>query len=528
MFVRRLYSATLLGVLAAAGTATAQETPGYAQPGEYWQSSGVVEVAPLRDDAVPHVALVQDAKTQTVVEGSTTQAATAGNRAGAAYNMATAPPPAPKKKKKKGNPVASSHKVLFFDNNFSYLDDPGFKGEPGLGDGLKRMKLGPDGQFGTLDIGGQYRARYHSENGMNKGSQRFIDNSDSFMLSRLRMYANWEATDYLRFYVEGITADSFGHNLPLRPIDRNSGDFLNLFTDVQLTDELGVRVGRQELLYGAQRVVSPLDWANTRRTFEGVKAMWRPGDWKIDAFYTNPVMINRHARDVANYEQAFYGTYATYGGIENVTFDAYYLGFENELTDLSIHTFGSRVLGSVDNWLYEVEGAYQGGAAAGAFADQDAGFITAGLGRKMPDMPWSPTAWVYFDYASGDAAGGDFNSYNQLFPLAHKYLGFIDAVQRSNVESVNFLLTCAPTKKTKLLLWYYLIQSNSGAPVPAIGGTPAQNQGRDLGQELDIILSYSICPRSNILFGYSHFWAGGKINNPEDADFFYCQWQTNF
>jgi hypothetical protein len=39
---------------------------------------------------------------------------------------------------------------------------------------------------------------------------------------------------------------------------------------------------------------------------------------------------------------------------------------------------------------------------------------------------------------------------------------------------------------------------------------------------------YCIGPRSNVLFGYSHFWRGDKILAPEDADFFYTQWETNF
>jgi len=531
MFAQGIYSATILGALAAAGVASAQEAPYYISGDTQKINPQVIDQPPARQPqapvvhSVPHVALLQDPAAQQT-QGSTSQLADPQGGAGASYPAAPPRPPAPPKKKK-GNPVATSHKGVFYDNQFNYLDDP-TNTASGLGDGLKRMNVGPNGEFGKLDIGGQYRMRYHSERGMNKGAQRFINNSDDFLLSRLRLYANYEATDYLRFYAEGITADSFGHNQPLRGIDRNSGDFLNAFVDVQLTDDLGVRVGRQELLYGAQRTVSPLDWANTRRTFEGVKAMWTPGDWKIDAFLTNPVTINRHARDQANYDQQFYGTYATYGGIDNLTFDAYYLGFDNQIAGFSLHTFGSRILGSHGDWLYEIEGAYQGGDAAGAGIDQDAGFATAGIGRKLPALPWSPTAWVYFDYASGDHAGGDFNGYNQLFPLAHKYLGFIDAVQRSNVESVNFLLTCAPTEKTKLLLWYYMFQSNSAAPVPSIGGTPNQNTGKDLGQELDIVLSYKICPRSDILFGYSHFWTGNKILNPRDADFFYCQWQTNF
>jgi len=79
-----------------------------------------------------------------------------------------------------------------------------------------------------------------------------------------------------------------------------------------------------------------------------------------------------------------------------------------------------------------------------------------------------------------------------------------------------------------LLFWYYHFQSNSAAAVPAIGGTPSQNNGRHLGDELDIIARYTINPRSNILFGYSRFWRGSKISAPQDADFFYTQFQMDF
>ena len=50
---------------------------------------------------------------------------------------------------------------------------------------------------------------------------------------------------------------------------------LNLFADIKLGQFLNgpayLRVGRQELLYGSQRLISTLDWVNTRRTFQGIK-----------------------------------------------------------------------------------------------------------------------------------------------------------------------------------------------------------------------------------------------------------------
>ncbi|MDH3717447.1 MAG: alginate export family protein, partial [Planctomycetota bacterium] len=264
------------------------------------------------------------------------------------------------------------------------------------------------------------------------------------------------------------------------------------------------------------------DWANTRRTFEGVKILYQSCDWSIDAFFTHLVTVEPFELDEADYDQPFYGVYAVYKGLSDATLDLYYLGYDNQVRSFSLHTFGARLNGERDDWLYEVEGAYQGGDAAGfATGDQSDGFITAGLGRKlMPGHSWKPTLWFYFDYAS--------ENYNQLFPLAHKYLGFIDAVQRSNIISPNILLTAKPTDKLSLLLWYYHFESATDAPVPSIGGTPPQNARRNFGDEIDLLAKYKINARNDVLIGYSHFWRGSKIANTNDADFAYVQWTMNF
>ena len=445
------------------------------------------------------------------------------------------------KKKDKVNPCTTSHKGLFYANDFSYLKDPCNKYEC-LGDCLKLMPVDRCGRWGTLDVGGQLRLRYHHEKGMGSspGATRFQDTENDFMLSRVRLYTNWKVNDNIRFYAEGIYADVTGSENTYIPrgIDTNYGDLLNLFVDVKLTDKTTVRVGRQELLYGAQRTVSPLDWANTRRTFEGIRVLHKSGDWSVDGFYTNFVPVVDNQFDEADYDRSFYGVYSTYKACENHSMDLYYLGFDDERpgsisSDFSLHTTGLRMWGKTDSgWLYELEGAPQFGRQSGLGADHMAGFCTAGIGRKL-DMPWNPTVWLYYDYASGQVMGGDFNRYNQLFPLAHKYLGFIDATQRANIESPNLLVKMAPHKKVDLLIWYYHLMANqAGDIVPSIGGTPAQSTtSTDWGDELDLIVKYKINPRSNILFGYSHFWAGNKITpagGAVDADFFYTQWTMNF
>jgi hypothetical protein len=55
-----------------------------------------------------------------------------------------------------------------------------------------------------------------------------------------------------------------------------------------------------------------------------------------------------------------------------------------------------------------------------------------------------------------------------------------------------------------------------------------------VGQELDTTLQYQINPRADVLFGYSHFFAGSfvKATNPKgvsgNADFYYSQWSYHF
>ncbi len=443
-------------------------------------------------------------------------------------------PPAPK-------PWTTAYKPVFYDNDFKYLRDPNYS-DYHLGEELKQMPVGECGDCGTMDVGGQVRLRYHYEKGMGQdiagpGTQRFQDTEHDFLLSRVRLYTNWRVDETTRFYVEGIFADvtdDGGTYMP-RIIDRNWGDFLNCFVDY--TPEAGttLRVGRQELIYGAERLISPLDWANTRRTFDGVKVMLSNDEWKVDGFYTYYVPVVPNELDEADWDQPFYGVYATYGGCEHDKLDLYYIGYDNKnpgtiTSDFSLHTLGSRLYGDRGDWLYDAEGGVQVGRQSGLGLDQEAGFATGGIGRKLPQYPWKPTIWFYYDYASGNFPGDDFNRFNQLFPLSHKYFGFIDAVQRSNIEAPNVLLTMKPEENWDLLFWYWRFIADSASDiVPSIGGTPNQSLTRThFGDEIDILAKRTLSARSNLVLGYSHFWRGNKILAPEDADFVYTQWEVNF
>jgi hypothetical protein len=432
--------------------------------------------------------------------------------------------------------VAGAYKTLFYDNDFNYLCDPCYCGWH-LGENLKRRAVT---DCIILDVGGQYRARFMDE--QNFRGLGLTGVSDAYLLHRTRLYANAEIGPRFRAYAEYIDAESNYEDTPNRPIDVNRSDMLNLFGDLMLYDgdagSVWARAGRQELLYGVERIISPLDWANTRRTFEGYKVFWKNSTWALDSFYTRPVLPAPRRFDSPDYDREFMGFWGTYKGCKHRTVDLFYLAYNNRDVGFKYDTLGGRWWSEHGDWLLELEGAVQLGTNADG-TNHKAGFWVAGLGRKLTRLPWKPTLWVYYDWASGTNDLGAGNGYDHLFPLAHKYLGFMDLYGRRNIETPNVQLSFKPCEKVRILLWYYyfFLQNSNDTPY-SVAMTP-YNPGNapasaDLGHEIDVTATYAIAPRASLLLGYSHFFAGQYykltpgVPFRNDADFFYVQYQMDF
>jgi hypothetical protein len=443
-----------------------------------------------------------------------------------------------KKKAELQKAVAGAYKPLFYDNNFAYINSPLYD-QWFPGDRFKQMHFG---DCWTVDLGGQFRLRYMDETNHRGLGMTGLD--DDFMLYRTRVFANAKYSDWLRAYAEYIDAESNNELFAPRAIEVNRSDMLNLFGDVRLNDgccgELWFRGGRQELLYGSERLISPLDWANTRRTFDGGKFFWKGENWNVDVFYTQPVRVNPTHFDHPDHLQDFFGAWGTYKAIPNETIDLYAIQYNNDrgLNDFEFTTLGGRWLGSKpDGWLWEAEGGVQFGQNTDG-SGHGAGFVTGGLGRKWDDHCWKPQLWCYYDWASGGNVLGAGNGFNHLFPLGHKYLGYMDLFGRSNIQSPNVQFTCQPHERVKFLAWYYYLSLATTGDTPYTVVMTPYNPGNapasaDLGQELDLLVQCTINARMEIWFGYSHFWAGEYFQLtpgafPGDGDFFYTQFHWNF
>jgi hypothetical protein len=409
----------------------------------------------------------------------------------------------------------------FYDADFRYLDDPNYVSEDFF-DRFHNVHLGDNWLFNT---GGQADWRYmHQEN------SRLSGKTDDFDLLRARTYADFWYKDMFRFYAEIITSGTYNQDLKPLKTDVNSIDFLNLFVGFKIAEfddhPAYLRVGRQELLFGSERLVTPLEWANTRQTFQGVHGLWSNDKWDVDLFWVQYVTPNPTGWSQADPNQNFSGTWFTYHPDKKSSLDMYWLWLDDRDTSktlgivqdpTSVHTFGTRYTGNKDDFLWDFEPMIQ----VGERGSQSilAGSATAGLGYALPEAPLKPTFWAYYDWASGSQhpGEGNYNTFNQLYGFGHYYLGFMDLIARENIRDFNIQTYVYPTNWISLNIQYHILSLDSsrdalyGASGTPLRVSPKGTAGKDVGDELTFILNVHLDQHSDILFGWSELFAGEFI-----------------
>lgn len=445
-----------------------------------------------------------------------------------------------------------------FDVDFRYLEDP--EHEKDIFDPLKRIHLGDDW---LLSFGGSFWYRYMHETDSRLNA---AGRNNDYSLIRTRFHADLWYRDKVRLFAEFIDARSFNSELTPLAIDRNHTDMLNLFADVNLgninNSPLYMRFGRQELIYGSQRLISTLDWANTRRTFQGIKSFWSNEKWDVDAFWVRPMKTEKGEFDNWDKERDFFGLWSTYKHDKDHLLDLYFLSLNDSRAinparsnvsagnvlrgvaaggnamqgDSHIHTLGGRIVGDYNRILYEIEGMYQFGEWANL--DVSAFAVATGVGYDF-QMPLNPILWLRYDFASGDGDpnDGNANTFNHLFPFGHYYLGYIDLIGRQNIHDFNAQLTLHPKRWVTVLAQYhryYLANKrdflyNAGG-VALLGDNTGQS-GSHVGDGMDFLINLHLARHHDVLVGYSKLFSGNFIENQRpgiNSDLFYVQYNFRF
>ncbi len=413
---------------------------------------------------------------------------------------------------------------------------------------LKFIPLNESGSV-FLSLGGQGRMRFEGWNDFGFGGPG--SRSDGFGLLRLRVHGDLVLGPYFRVFVEGKSALSTNRDLPggLRTLDVDNVDLQNVFVDLRIPFENGsstFRFGRQELQFGRQRLVSPLNWSNTRpRMFDGFRGAIKIGDWRLDGFHTKFVRVRKYAFNRNDSGTDFSGFYLAGRPGQRLAADVYWLRLERERSvwngvsgQEERHTVGARLGGVIaeTGLNFDVEGAFQLGDHG--TTDIQAFMFAGELGYAFTQVYGVPRLQLGFDWASGDEdpSDGEANTFSQLFPLGHAFLGFIDIVGRQNIMDLSGRFSISPKRPFSIRLdgHFFWRADKNDALYNAGGGTVLPGNplfSRRIGSEIDFTFQYPINRHVVFSSGYSHFFPGSFVKESKEAkgiDFVYGMIQYTF
>ena len=445
-----------------------------------------------------------------------------------------------------------------WNENYTYLRDPAKRTDPW--DPVKYVPLNTAGDW-YLSLGAQARYRYELFNNNTFGAGPQDDTG--YHLGRGLAHADLHLGGALRLFVQVKTALEDGRAGGPRGTDEDVFDVQQAFIDLKLPLPLGgegdgasvtLRGGRQELIHGAQRLIGPVDWTNVRRTFEGGKAMVSfSKTHNLDLFWVRPVVSDPEEPNVGDPDANFAGVYDTiglpgvFGAEANTKLELYAFGLfrqeagyppEGTGQDEDRYTVGTRFAAAPKPIDFDVEATYQFGDFGGGGGDISAWSLAAEGGYTLAEQPLTPRLFAGFDIASGDddPGDGDVGTFNQLFPTAHVFFGYIDAIGRQNIVDLHpgvdlTLLTDARWARRVTLRaehhWFWR-QSEDDAVYNAGGGVLRADAGSDetyIGSEIDLLLNWQIDRHTAAYVGYSHFFAGDFLSDTgpdDDIDFVYA------
>ena len=401
-----------------------------------------------------------------------------------------------------------------------------------------------------VEIGGQLRLRaeYRSPiayaNAAATPKDDMVEDQD-LLLERIRLNLKFSLEDSIEVFFQPQDQRTFGDEASVLSDEANL-DVHQGFVEIKdfLTPGFSIKAGRQELSYGDQRLVSPLDWSNIARSWDGLKLRYAGDGWWTEGFFTVIKEVQGGEDD-----QDFYGLYTSFTGLVGHELDAYVFGRQLDdnsqpsetvpaaVNDRRDWTAGLRLKGKSAGLDYTGEAMVQRGQVGGDRVKAWAGALT--LGYTL-DLDWKPRIGFEVTHASGDGdpADGEIGTFDPLFPFGHYYQGFADVFAFKNGRDLVVSLRAEPASGFSVQLdlhafrlveeedaWYNF----AGAAIrrDATGGA-----GGDVGREVDLHARLALGRHLKFWGGWSHFFPGSFVEDTpgteRSMDWFFLQVGVDF
>ena len=308
---------------------------------------------------------------------------------------------------------------------------------------------------------------------------------------------------------------------------------------IEIGSDIGyVRLGRQEINYGNQRMIGALDWLMAARSFDGLRLHGFFGEkLELDIFGSmlsrqqnfvvddtvEPLQVetnNGSYLATANLSYAhskglYLEAYVLYRHDRPVSIDT--LNLKNDIVSPGIYITGVPVAGLKYTGEFTIQGGRQSDESFFAFA------VSGDLDYTF-DVAWTPTINGGFAYATGAAQDGKVDEFNNFFPTNHKFYGAADLFGLRNlIDGHVHLAVKAPNAPVGVRLGIYnFALANPSARWSNAGGVTfgqnVDNSVRNLGQEVDVIFKWSFLPGISLSGGWTVFVPNQGADNLGNGD----------
>lgn len=399
-----------------------------------------------------------------------------------------------------------------------------------------------------------------------------------FTTERARLKANIKVDQDIGGVVEIMHFRKWGGADPNRVIDGNQPagisddnwmDLNQAYIEVKKLFDTNVtmKVGRQEMVYGDQRLVGNTNfWSSYPfpRAYDALKFGAKYETFDVDAWYatiTERQFANLQAVPSTGMksDRTFTGIWATLKNIPNHTVDLYLLNMDDGgytaagalstydngnainpnmgnfpyfvntdgtmvASQTKVHNWGGRLKGKAGNLDYTVELNKQTGKFGGDSGNIDATGGAATVGYTMPEAMGLRLVGEYI-FASGDdtPVAGNHKTFFQFGPAPHGKLGAQDMVAFQNIKAWRLGGAFNAKKNLKISVDYwdfkldkaqdYWYGSNGittrGSGLA--GGAEALLSDKNVGSEIDVTADYNYSPALSFQAGYSVFNPGSGI-----------------
>ncbi|QEE50820.1 hypothetical protein FUA48_14905 [Flavobacterium alkalisoli] len=332
-------------------------------------------------------------------------------------------------------------------HSLRYNDDFGYLVTDSTSSFYKKIKYLPLGNNTNnyISSGGEIRFQY-----INTINEKWGDDStgnDGYLMTRYLAHLHLH-TKYIRLFFQ--LQSSFAYSkIDVSPVDENPLDVHQLFADVvfmqQQNSEVFFRFGRQEILFGSQRLVSVREGPNSRLAFDGGTITYTSANTTNCLFYTHPVANRPEVFDDRfNTDAKLWGNYLV---LKNIPFlqniDLYYLGLYkkqaafNDASGKEVrHSTGIRIWKNKGSWQYDFEAVAQ----FGKMEDKtiSAWTLSSNTSYRFSNIKFSPVAGLKTEIISGDRHADDnkLETFNPLYPRG-AYFGLVALIGPSNLFDIH-------------------------------------------------------------------------------------------